>query len=171
MKRLLAMLIFACLSFFGCSSKDVSSNDIVQFINEHATEDFNQFKHYTIAIRQNNMFETIYLVSDSDSNIDKPICFVTVNKFSGNIEDVDIKSDSDKITVIKGLINRYQSYNYPYLSVDKDSNVYINPFYVDMKPYFLFYKSGNGPKKIKSNFAVFKHYQGNCYINNRYLSN
>lgn len=167
MKNLKYILFVFSFCLFGCSEKKITNKDIDSFIEEYKLTDFSAFTNYTIAIRQKTITETIYLVTDSESNLDNVICFVYVNRFSGNIEKIkkySVKLDVEKENEIKKMINEYQKFNFPYLSVDKDGDFCVNPFFVDMKPYILYIKNDKSEMKIKKNFTIFKHYKENWYL-------
>ncbi|WP_298148446.1 hypothetical protein [Flavobacterium sp.] len=160
-------LLFFTMFLIGCAEKKITNQEIDSFIEKYKSTDFSPFVNYTIIIRQKTITETIYLVTNSESNIDNVVCFVYVNRLSNNVKKLkkmDLKLNTKKEDEIKNMINEYQKYNFPYLSVDKNGNFCINPFKIDMKPYILFLKTAQNEDKIKKNFTLFKHYKHNWYI-------
>ncbi|KQO32743.1 hypothetical protein ASF10_20000 [Flavobacterium sp. Leaf82] len=157
--------------FSSCINNKVDENDIDNFISKYEFEDFSFFKDYRIIIRQKNFSETIYMISDSETNIDSVLYFVYVDNFSNKISQIKVGNDKNSIIFqaltdikIKEIINKYKIYNFPYLSVNNDNSVSINPFFVDMNPYLLRLKTKSDEENIKKNYSVFKHYKKNWYI-------
>ncbi|UUC45199.1 hypothetical protein [Flavobacterium cerinum] len=164
--KYLALIIIG-ITVSNCSKNEIKKQNIDDFINLYHIKDFSEFKDYTIAIRQKTFNETIYIVSDSDANIDDVICFVTVNKISGKIDKikrVDQNLSNEREKQIESLIYKYRKYDFPYLSVDNDNNFSVNPFFIDMKPYLLFLHQERNKLKIKKNFMSFKYYKENWYV-------
>lgn len=157
--------------FSSCINNKVDESDIDNFILKYQFEDFSFFKNYRIIIRQKNLSETIYMISDSDTNIDSVLYFVYVDNFKNEISQIKVGTDKTSKLInalndnkIKEIINKYKIYNFPYLSVNNDNSVSINPFFVDMNPYFLRLKTNSDKKIIKKNYTIFKHYKTNWYI-------
>lgn len=157
--------------FSSCINNKVDESDIDNFILKYQFEDFSFFKNYRIIIRQKNLSETIYMISDSDTNIDSVLYFVYVDNFKNEISQIKVGTAKTSKLInalndnkIKEIINKYKIYNFPYLSVNNDNSVSINPFFVDMNPYFLRLKTNSDKKIIKKNYTIFKHYKTNWYI-------
>jgi hypothetical protein len=157
--------------FSSCINNKVDENDINNFISKYEFEDFSFFKNYRIIIRQKNFSETIYMISDSETNIDSVLYFVYVDNFSNKISQIKAGNDKNSLLFqkltdikVKEIINKYKIYNFPYLSVNNDNSVSINPFFVDMSPYLLRLKTKSDEENIKKNYSVFKHYKNNWYI-------
>ncbi len=164
LKAMFSILIFS-LVLISCSESKVSNTDIDEFIKTYQSTNFNVFQNYTIAIRQRNVFETIYLLNDGESVVKNVICFVYVNRITNKIEKIKFKKKTNlKNEKIRSLIYKFREYNFAYLSVDKDINISVNPFTIDLEPYLFFVKKNELKSQVEKNFTVFKHYKGNWYV-------
>jgi hypothetical protein len=162
---------FVLMFFSSCINNTVEEGDIDNFISKYEFENFSFFKNYRITIRQKNFTETIYMISDSQTNVDSVLYFVYVNNFSDEISQIKVGTDTTSklfkalnSNKIKEIIKNYKIYNFPYLSVNQDNSVSINPFFIDMNPYLLRLKTNSDEERIKKNYNIFKHYKNKCYI-------
>lgn len=171
MFKKIIMYFIVILFFSNCGNNKVSKSDIDNFVLKYQYEDFSYFKNYKIIIRQKTFSETIYMIGDSNSNIDSVFFFVFVNNYTDEVSKIETGTSFESISSkklnedkIKKMISKYKKYDFPYLCVNYDNSVSINPFYMDMKPFFLRLNIKSNDKLTKKNFTLFKHYKNNWYI-------
>lgn len=169
--KILKCLLLLLIVVTSCVNNKITECDMDEFIVKYEFEDFSYFRNYKLAIRQRTLTETIYIIGDSDSNIDSILFFVYVDNYSNEISQIKegtIKQSllSKRLTIdkIKKMIFKYKKYNFQYLSVNIDNSVSINPYFVSMEPYFLRIETKSNEKFIKKNYTLFKHYKKNWYV-------
>ncbi|MDM1046593.1 hypothetical protein HX004_17400 [Myroides sp. 1354] len=166
------VLIVLCV-FVSCEQREITKKEIDSFINQYGKEDFSVFKGYTIEIRQHTFTETIYIVSENqEDNIGTTLFFVTFNKWSNNISEIS-KRDALHDVFVTGtltdeelttIIKEYTKYNFVYLKVDKENNIFINPFEMERRPFLLKLNKNSNTPMVKMYNYTFNQYENDWYV-------
>lgn len=169
MKKLFC--IFSVIFTFSCQKNDkvISKKTIDDFIEKYQTESFLELKNVTIYVRQKDLQNTTYILQKNEGNL--PVYIVTYNEWINEITEVNNsvlkgKKVADYFTrnQIAYLINKFRVYNFCMLSMDKQENVFINPFYPDNPAFFL--RLGKTSKLKPSKLSGdFKQYKDSWYVN------
>lgn len=172
--RLKYIIVLIVLCFLvSCEQREITKKEIDSFINKYEKEDFSVFKGFTIEIRQHTLTETIYIVRENQkNNIGTTLFFVTFNKWSNNISEIS-KRDALHDVFVKGtltdeelstIIQEYTKYNFVYLKVDNENNIFINPFEIERRPFLLKLNKNSNVSIVKMYNYTFNQYEDNWYI-------
>lgn len=142
---------------------------IDSFVKKYQTEEFSEFKNVFIVIRQRTLTSTIYILDKTGENL--PVYVVTYNEWLNKITEINnslLKEQkvNDYFTErqITTLIYSFRRFNFCLLGVDKQDNVFINPFYASSPACLI--RLGKTPRidmlKVSGDF---KPYKDNWYIN------
>ncbi|MFB9842557.1 hypothetical protein [Mucilaginibacter ginsenosidivorans] len=152
----------------GADNKKIPKAEIDNLVKKYQTEDFSAFKNVVITIGLSDSFKTTYTLNRFNKN--SAVYFVTVNESKNKITgitnpELQQQKGKDYFTAsqIDVLINKFRKLDFKFLSVDDDSDVFINPFYAGHPPCLirLAKKSNLNSLKITSDF---KHYKDDWYI-------
>lgn len=173
MKKTLLMLSIMFFTFCQDSNKAISRKVIDDFIKNHQSESFLEFKNKVIFIRQETLLSTIYILHKYEGN--KPVYFVTYSKLKNEVTEIDnsmLKKEKvpDYFTVreITSLVKRFRAYKFCMVGVDLQENVFINPFYPNNPAVFL-RKSNHSQLNISKMQGNYVHYNAYWYIDQSQL--
>ncbi|WP_312300654.1 hypothetical protein [Chryseobacterium sp.] len=152
--------------FYSCQNS--KTQDIDSVISKYDDTDFSVFKGAFIAIRQRNSSETTYMLGDSEGN--NPLYFIEYDEMTNKIILIN-NSILKKAKIpdyfsneeIEKLITYFRKYDFVLLSVDKDNNVFINPFEINSPALLIRFNKLPNTEKIKKGYA-YKQYTGNWYL-------
>ncbi|MGQ8869353.1 hypothetical protein [Myroides sp. TSA_177.3] len=172
--RLKYIIVLIALCFFvSCEQREITKKEIDSFINKYGKEDFSVFKGFTIEIRQHTLTETIYIVRENQKdNIGTTLFFVTFNKWSNNISEISKREALHDVFVkgtltdeaLSAIIQEYTKYNFVYLKVDNENNIFINPFEIERRPFLLKLNKNSNDSIVKMYNYTFNQYKDNWYI-------
>ena len=158
-KRIINTLLMVLLIIvFGCAK--MTKDDVIKKYNK---VDFSVFKNKFIAIRSTNLLYTTFIINDTSPNWPY---FVKYNNFTKKIIKKWSKGNSNidfTEKQIKQMIDRLKKLKLFLIKVDKDNNVFINPYNINSPPLFLRVNKYNNIDTIKKGF-IFIHYKNNWYI-------
>lgn len=154
-------VIFIIVLILSCN-KDNNS----EFTSTYNKTDFNYFKNKTIYFRSSDLNYDIYFLSKKEGNFTP--YFINYNKITGNLK-IDrsllIKNkEKDYFTdkEIKETFKKFINLNFYLLSVDKNENVYINPYETNAPASFLRINDKETIDPVI--FKIFKKYNEKWYI-------
>jgi hypothetical protein len=150
-----------------CGRKHELNSD--QFIEKYNNTDFSFFIDVFISIRSSTETHIIYFIHQFGGN--EPGYFVTYSLLNDSISEIN-KEQLLKANVkdyftddeIGSYINEFRKYDFFLLGVDKDSNVFINPYKAQSPPYFLRTKELKSDDTLRMGY-VYDRYKSNWYTN------
>ncbi len=169
----LIFLSFLAIAIFSCTSGDITSNNIEDFINNFKYDEFSNLKDIAVTERSRSFTEIVYIVDKFSGN--NPVYFVTYNLSSQSVTNID-NTMLRKMNVVEYLDQKQIYYavqitnkNKLYLlGVDSNGNIIVNPFYSESSPYFLRLKFVKGDSIIRMAHGYdYTLYKDNWYLNTK----
>tara|TARA_R110001592_G_scaffold60338_3_gene183390 strand:+ start:1748 stop:2263 length:516 start_codon:yes stop_codon:yes gene_type:complete len=158
--------LLSLLFIFSCQ-KEVKNSDIDTAIEKYGETDFSYFDNTFIGIREKNRSVVTYIVGKSEGDL--PVYFVRYSVGNDDVIEIDKtalvkKNVEDYFTSIRiqKLIENFRKFNLSLLEVDKDGNLFINPFQINEPAVLLRLAKPSNNKEIKKGF-VYKHYTDRWY--------
>lgn len=161
--------LFLVLGLLGaCSCSTRFNRGIDKFISKHGEEDFSQFVGTSISYRDSDFGTDIFIVAKQGGK--HPPYVVRINKSTKQITTIDDKflrqSNHEPYfnhEQIRNFMKRFLDFDAQLLSVDKDSNVFIRPYYAEYSAILLRLNTKAGDTVIRKGI-VYNLYRDNWYL-------
>ncbi len=163
-------LIFFILLLLGCSEKtDKKAIDL--FLKKYGSYDFSEYKNTCISIKNSYLTQTDYVLSSPDN---RPLYIICYNVLLGYKKIEVISSEKNKgteypIDTVKKIISNYRYLDFFFLEVDKDNNVFVNPFAKHSPPFLMRLNTPIESNELIKNGYRYIHYKDNWFLNSRHL--
>ncbi|MFY7936925.1 MAG: hypothetical protein ACOVOQ_06095 [Flavobacterium sp.] len=161
------LYLLSLLIITSCQKK-LKQNDFEIVINKYDKTDFSFFKNTFIAIRERSRSEIIFIIGKSEDNL--PVYFVNYSINKDRIIEINKRALKEKNiedyfsdNEINKLIVNFKKLDLSLLKVDKDGNVFINPFDINEPAVMLRLENLSNKKEIRKGF-VYSQYKNNWYI-------
>ena len=168
MKNIILSLFFI-IFFSSCRTHSDSMSKINSFIEQYENVEFANFADVSVTQIGRSGDDLIFLVSKFEGNM--PGYFVTWNTKTETLIKVDKKNligghlpDYFTERQIIDFVKKIRQYRFYLLGMDKDSNLYVNPFYFDEPVYFLRLKKATGDSLVRKGY-VYELVRSRWYIN------
>ena len=164
MKPIYLLSLFLIMS---CQN-EVKKNDIDTVIKKYDKTNFSFFKNTFVGIRERNSNEIIYIVDKAEGSL--PVYFVKYSIRKKSIIEINKRALEEKNIrnyftdkEIHNLIENFQKFDLSLLQVDKDGNIFMNPFEINEHAVLLRLANSSDKKEVQKGY-VYEHYKGNWYI-------
>lgn len=161
-------LYLLSLFFIMSCQNEIKNDDIDTVINKYDKTDFSLFKNTFIGIRERNGNEIVYIIEKAEGNL--PVYFVKYSISKGSIIDInktalEEKNIEDYFTSkeIYSIIQNFRELDLSLLKVDKEGNVFMNPFKINEPAILLRLANPSANKEVRRGY-VYNHYKNNWYI-------